>query len=180
VAAAAVHALILFRAGDRDRFKALAVPVIASSGILGFFAYLWARTGEIDAWFQVERFGWGDYFGPGARVDELREWIARPGHETGHAVLLVGALFLIAVIVVMVRYPPPPPLIAYTVVVLLLALGSHEIGPRPRFLWVAFPLFICLARAVRRPAFVVALVGSSAGWLAAYTALITAGRIATP
>ena len=180
VAAAGVHALLLFRAGDRDRFKALAVPVIASTGILAFFAYLWARTDTIDAWFQVERYGWGDYFGPGARLDELREWVNRPGYETAHTVLLASTVFLVIALVALVRFPPPAPLLAFTIVVLVLAMGSHEIGARPRFLWAAFPIFISLARAIRAPAYVAAFVGASAGGLAAYTALLTAGRLATP
>ena len=180
IAALVVAVLAARRAsGGWERWRPFLAPVLSGTGIVAFFAYLWWRTGEKDAWFQVERHGWGDYLDPGARWGEIHEFIRRPWYQTANVVLVLGLVFVVVGLVFLWRARLHVALSAYALASLATSLAAHDIGARPRFLLVAFPLFIAMALRLRTTAFTVT-AATFGSLLAAYTFLITAGRFATP
>lgn len=176
-AAVAVH--------DRREWKALVAPVLSVAGIGAYFAFLGARTGDPLLWFQVQRKTWGERidFGAGS-WRRLRHTLAAPFdphhfREVNAVVATLGLLFVVAALWFLWRWRPPAVLTIYTLVILGLALLSHTLGLRPRFVATAFPLFLALAARIRGPAFEV-LVCASAGLLATFMILSVATTFATP
>lgn len=170
--AVAVAAVVASR---RDRTpRPLVAPLIGSVGILGFFAFLWNRTGDPVAWLTSQQHVWHERFRPVfATVDRVRNVNAGiprgPGGRELNA--LVGLIFLVVVVlclVAFIRWRPPLVIAVYTVAVLVLAESSQTLGMRPRFVLTAFPLFFGLAVYLRRSA-LAAVVGVFA---AASTALL--------
>ncbi|HSH23880.1 MAG TPA: hypothetical protein VK975_07455 [Acidimicrobiales bacterium] len=76
----------------------------------------------------------------------------------------LSLLFAIAGIACLVRVRLPGSANVYVVGMLALPLLSAILGPRPRFVLAAFPLFVGLAAVMKRGWFV-AVLGASAGLL---------------
>ncbi|MGH2704478.1 MAG: mannosyltransferase family protein [Actinomycetota bacterium] len=151
----------------RDRnWRALAAPALAPLGGLAYLAYLWRHTGEPGAWFRVEREGWGQFFDFGAGT--LRRAVHVLGGTRAYDDLLstLGLVIVLMLAGLMVRWRPPAAVWAYTGLVVLLAVGSSDLGPQPRFVLTAFPLLIAAARWVRGTAFAVLLGACGAGMVA--------------
>jgi hypothetical protein len=163
VACCAVAAVTAQRDGDR---RALRAPALSGAGPLGWFAWLWRHTEVRTAWFVVERQGWHD------RFDWGRATMVRAAHALDRPVVLdrlLPTLGLVAIavgVLAMIRWRPPPMLWAWTAVVIALAVGSQDLGSRPRFVLTAFPLLMAVARSVRGPGFIVLLAASSIGLFA--------------
>jgi Glycosyltransferase family 87 len=176
VAACAWAAAVAVR--QRGQWRALAAPVLASTGVLAFFAFLWRRTGELDAWFVAQREGWHERFDFGTSVpsriaDVVDEPVLRFQHlhDVNNLVAVAGLAFLVLGGVALWRWRPPAPVVVYAVVAAALAVGSHTIGARPRLVLAAFPLVMAVGQQLRGWAFAAAL-GVSAG-LAATLALVS-------
>lgn len=159
-AACAWAAMVAIR--HRREWRALAAPLIAPLGMLAFFAFLWARTGEADIWFRTQREAWRDRTDFGANTASVAlDFITSPFDDGDELVLGLCLIFTIAAVVCLVGSGLPGPVNVYTAGVLLLPLVSAILGPRPRFVLSAFPLFIALAIKVRGRPFLALVVGSA-------------------
>ena len=140
---------------DRD-WRALAAPVLAPAGMLAFFVFLWWHTGETGIWFRVQSQGWGERLDFGrANLGVFADVFTRPLHNPNRIVLALSMITAVVLMVILVRAKLPGTLNVYAFSGLGLVLASH-INARPRFIFVAFPLVIALAKMIRKqPAFMV-------------------------
>jgi len=165
---------------ERREWRAMVAPLLAPLGMVGFFAFLWARTGEPAAWFRVQRDGWGEKFDFG--VNTIQRLISVVRHPLGDINMLLAALglaFLVVSAIFLVRSKLPPVLLVYAAGIAVLAVGSQTISARPRFVWTAFPLFIALASRLRGVSYTL-VVAVSAALLTGLAILSTATLAATP
>jgi hypothetical protein len=128
----------------RREWRSLVSVVIAPAGVVAWFAYLWASTGSMTAWYQTERGGWNEHETPRAIV-KLIQQVAKYGfaYPNFYVPLLstgVAALLL----VLLIRAKPPGVLLVYTGVILGMSVMSTALGLRPRFVLTAFPLIMAL------------------------------------
>ncbi len=135
----------------RREWRAVAAPVLAPAGMLAFFAYLWWHTGETLIWFRVQYQGWGERIDFGLQNAKLiPDFLTHP-FQNPNKVVLIGSMLVSAVLlVVLLRARLPGVLNVHALGGLGVVLASH-INARPRFIFVAFPLVIALAKAIRRP-----------------------------
>jgi hypothetical protein len=160
VVPAAVVAAVELR---RRRADALVVPAAAMVAYAGHHLFLWHHTGVADAWFRVEREGWGQ------RVD-LYEGVLRPvkAAVTFSDLSYVqvagwGAIVGVLGITMLLKDRAPAALWAYAVALLALSATGSLISTRPRALLTAFPLVLPLATRVRGRAFVAIAAVSGIG-----------------
>ena len=133
---------------QRD-WRALAAPVLAPLGMFAFFAYLWWHTGETRMWFRVESQGWGERIDLGrSNLGVFADVVTRPLHNPNRLVLAASMIAAVVLMVILVRAKLPGLLNVYALSGLILVLASH-INARPRFIFVAFPLVIGLAKTIR-------------------------------
>jgi hypothetical protein len=164
---------------SRGAWRSLVAPALAPLGILGFFAYLWARTGEATAWFEAQRAGWQERVVPLAVVDDVRQLVEDPFVDMNNTVVVVGTLLAVVGLVLLVRSGLPGEVVVFAVIVLGLALVSETLGPRPRFVLAAFPLFYAAAARLRGAAFS-SVLGMAACALGGFTVLSVVTLQATP
>ena len=143
------------------------VPVLACAGTLGFFGYLWARTGDPFIWFKVQRSNWHNYFDFGSaqivRVLGLVRHALHPMHDPEYLVTTLALAFAAAGLVALIRYRHrlPTILTLYAFVSVGLSFTSHQVGTRPRAILLAFPLFIAVAIGLRGRWFALVLAVSA-------------------
>ena len=142
---------------DRE-WRAAIAPALAPIGMLAFFVFLWWHTGETLIWFRVESEGWGERIDFGrSNLGVFADLFTRPLHNPNHLVLAASMVAAVVLMVILVRAKLPAILNVYALSGLGLVLASH-INARPRFIFVAFPLAIALAKTTaRRPAVFVVL-----------------------
>ncbi|CAA9261512.1 MAG: hypothetical protein AVDCRST_MAG20-2730 [uncultured Acidimicrobiales bacterium] len=170
-------ALVAIR--SRGAWRSLVAPALAPLGILGFFAYLWARTGEATAWFDAQRAGWEERVVPLAVVDDVRQLVEDPFLDMNNTVVVAGTLLAVVGLVLLARSGLPGEVVVFAVIVLGLALVSETLGPRPRFVLAAFPLFYAAAARLRGAAFS-SVLGMAACALGGFTVLSVVTLQATP
>jgi Gpi18-like mannosyltransferase len=171
---------------DRREWKALVAPALAAGGVLVFFAWLWRRTGEVDAWFVAQREGWHERFDFGTNIpsrigDAFSDPILRFQHlhDVNNLIAVAGLAFIAAAGVAMWRWRPPGAVVAYSVASAALVVGSHTIGARPRLVLAAFPLVMAVGAELRGAAYYAAL-GVSAGLMVALAVVSFTTLAATP
>jgi hypothetical protein len=164
---------------SRREWRSLVAPALAPVGIVAFFGYLWARTGEATAWFSAQRVGWEERVAPLALVDDVRQAVEEPFGDVNNVVVVAGAALAVAGLVLLVRARLPGEVVVFAAVVVGLALVSETLGPRPRFLLTAFPLFYGVAAAVRGTA-ATTLVAVLACALGAFTLMSVTTLAVTP
>ncbi|HET6811061.1 MAG TPA: transposase [Acidimicrobiales bacterium] len=150
---------------SRRDWRAVAAPVLAPLGVAAYFGYLWARTGDPKAWFDSERMFWSQgHFGPyWTVVRPVSHFLHDPGavwHNPGvwdNAVRVAGLAVVAALVWLVWKWRPPAVLGIWAAGAVVLALMSAPVGARPRFILVAFPLIVALARRLPRPAFYAAV-----------------------
>lgn len=177
VASCAWAAVVTIR--SRGSWRSLLAPALAPLGIVGFFAYLWARTGEATAWFQAQRAGWQERVLPLAIVDDLQQFAQDPFVDMNNTVVVAGALLTLVGVALLLRSRLPGEIVVFAIVVLGLALVSETLGPRPRFILAAFPVFYAVAARLRGTAFS-SVLGMSACALGGFTVLSVITLQATP
>jgi hypothetical protein len=159
VACCAWEAFIAIRA--RREWKSLLSVVIAPAGAVGWFAYLWASTGSIGAWYQTERGGWDEHESPMAFV-RLVQHVAKYGFAyPNYYVPLFATAVAVLLLVLLVQAKPPGVLLVYTGVVLVMSLMSTALGLRPRFVLTAFPLIMVLGYRLKGNVYALTLAGSA-------------------
>jgi hypothetical protein len=117
---------------------------------VAFFVYLWWHTGESLIWFRVQSQGWGERIDFG--LTNLGVWadiFTRPFHNPNRIVLALSMVTAGVLMVILVRAKLPGVLNVYALGGLGFVLASH-INARPRFIFVAFPLVIALAKTLKR------------------------------
>lgn len=164
---------------SRRDWRSLVAPILAPLGFLAYQAYLWARTGRVDAWFQTQEGGWGERLSVGATWDKLTDFLGSPMVDVNITIAMAGTLVVVVTFVLLVRARPPAPVVVYTAGIVLLALLSQTLGARPRFVLTAFPLVAVLGRCLRGNAFSVA-VACSATLLGSFAIVSVASLLATP
>ena len=177
VAAAAVAAFIAIRTQQRTgdlppsaRLRPIVAPVLAAMGFVGFVGYLWARTGSLTALTDSQRRGWNGGVSFAQSITDVVDYIGQPG-DTGLAIIVMSiAVAVVSIVVLVVAKDMPLPLKVYGVVTLL--IGLTTIGMRPRFVLLAFPIFLAWADRAKG-GILAALVGTSAVLLGTYTVLMT-------
>lgn len=150
-------------------WRALLAPLIAPAGMLSFFAWLWWHTGEPLIWFRVEQQGWGEEVDFG-HDNLMTAWafIRAPLADPNRLVLGLSLLFCFGAVYLLLKARLPGILNVYALTSLGLVLTSH-INARPRFLFIAFPLVIALAKWAKRPAVFAVLAGSFAAMMTMLT-----------
>lgn len=150
-------------------WRAVVAPALAPVGMLSFFVFLWWHTGETLIWFRVQYQGWGERIDFGLQNAKLiPDFVTHPFHNPNKAVLILSMLLAVVLMGVLVRAKLPGVLNVYALGGLGLVLASH-INARPRFIFVAFPLVIALAKTIRRPPVFMVV----AGVFAASTVMLT-------
>lgn len=177
VGACAWAALVAVR--SRRAWRSLVAPALAPVGIIGFFGYLWARTGEATAWFSAQRAGWEERVVPLAIADDLRQLARDPFADANNTVVVAGALVAVVALVLLLRSGLPGEVVAFAVLLLGLAFVSETLGPRPRFILTAFPVFYAAALHLRGAAFS-SVLGMAACTLGAFTVLSVTTLLVTP
>ena len=139
-------------------WRAAVAPLLAPVGMLAFFGFLWWHTGEPLIWFRVESQGWGERIDFGrSNLGVFADVFTRPLYNPNRIVLALSMITAVVLMVVLVRAKLPAIFNVYAISGLGLVLASH-INARPRFIFVAFPLVIALAKTTaRRPATFVVL-----------------------
>jgi len=130
---------------SRD-WRALAAPLLAPVGYVGFQVWLAAHTGERTPWWRVQREAWGEGWSFGwAALERVADFFVHPMTSPTSA-LTVATLGSLAVGVwAMWRRPLPRPQVAYVTGIVVLMLLPSTVTARPRFLFAAFPMFISIA-----------------------------------
>jgi hypothetical protein len=139
----------LRRRAPREAVRPLAAAVLAPLGVLGYWAWQWARTGRPDAWLHVQSAQWKSSFDGGvATLERLQRVVTQPTP----LVIMVCLLLVCAAVVLTVALAverAPLPLVVHSLLVTVLVVGDagyHH--SKARFLLAAFPLLLLPARAL--------------------------------
>lgn len=177
-ACALVAAVEAFRARAHDRRAALAPVFLAPLGFVGYMAFLAVWTGRPDAWFAVEREGWGSSTDLGLQnarrfVTYLSDPTRRPAATAAVLVIVV----LLVLIVLSFRHRPPLPVLAFGVLTVVLALITRNtFSSTPRFALPATGLLLVplVDVILRRIPILIPLA-----WGAGLVAMVAAGMYVT-
>jgi len=164
-------AWVALRAIMKDRtWSALAAPVLAPVGFIAYQAWLWRHTGDLSAWRQTELGGWHSYLSVAYPIHVVTSFFATPfGTTASIRIVFVSIVVTVVFAVVALRARLPIPLLLYGLSVAAVAILTRPIGPRPRFLMVAFPLIVAVATRLRGKPYI-ALVSVSTVLLIGLTA----------
>lgn len=95
-------AIVLLQAIVRrqQRVRATLALVLASSGVGGYFVYLWQHTGEYNAWFRIEREVWGEQLAFGQKAVDIVVGVVTGERGDFASIATVGfALVAVALII---------------------------------------------------------------------------------
>lgn len=175
VACCAWAAVVAIR--RRHEWRSLVAPLLAPTGLLAYFSFLWLRTGNPLAWFSVERGGWNQQLDPTNVFAEIGRFVQRPLSNTEDTAEIAALVFVVIAAVLLVRARPPPILVMWVAGIIGIALLSQASGGiRARFILTAFPLVIVMALYLRGRAFALYFAASAA--LLGYATAITVSTIA--
>ncbi|MGH3964246.1 MAG: hypothetical protein ACRDRY_13480 [Pseudonocardiaceae bacterium] len=175
--AAVVAAALVAVLRDREGWRPWAAAALAPSGLVGYLAFVAARTGRWDGWFALQWQGWESRFDGGRATLRFTGKVL----TTAPSVLEVTTVWLLAVALVLLvlcvldwRGTPAWPLLVYAAMVLAVNLGANGVmNSKARLLLPAFvlllPVAIGLAR--RRTALVVltlAALTAFGAWFGSY------------
>jgi Mannosyltransferase (PIG-V) len=124
------------RTGRWRPVTAVAAVVLAPVGTVGYLGWLAVRYHRADAWFVVQRHGWGVYTDGGAHLLRSVDHYATPATSRPAALLVVATILTAAVLLVLLlRQRLPAVLAVYAGGLLVLALSTRgAFGSIPRFL----------------------------------------------
>jgi hypothetical protein len=140
-----------WRAIRRDRaWSALAAPLLAPMGFVAYQVWLWWHTGDLLAWRQTEDGGWNSYVSAAYPVHIITSFLGHPLGSTASINIVFAGIVITAVcVVVALRGHLPTPVLLYALSVAVLALLTRPVGPRPRFIMLAFPLVAAVGTRLR-------------------------------
>jgi hypothetical protein len=153
---------------DRRARRSLLAPLLSTTGVAAFAAFLWAWTGSPFASLESQRAGWGERTDPFAVVHLVTRLasqmsFAHFNHPTINLNLIVGlvgvpVLFVGLLLLVRSRREVSLEAIVWTLGISFLALTSEYVPPNPRLLITAFPAVIVYAHYLRGRRFVILAV----------------------
>ncbi|MGH3985583.1 MAG: hypothetical protein ACRDST_23605 [Pseudonocardiaceae bacterium] len=153
IAAVALAGVVAMLRGEQGWRPWVAV-LLAPSGLLGYLAFVAARTGRWDGWFALQRQGWDSGFDGGRATLRFagRVLTTAPSVlEVATVWLLAGALMLLVPCVLAWWGGSAWPLLVYAAVVLALDLGSNGVmNSKARLLLPAFVLLLPVAISLAR------------------------------
>jgi len=184
IGAVGLAAIVALARRESRREHGVAGPLYAMFaaplGLLTYVAWVGLSSGDLTAYFTLQREGWAHYFDFGAYTWDVLANTAVGRHDYLFAfsvpdllaVQVVLALpFLIAL---MLRRKPPLVLVAYTLASVITVLGTQQMfGNTGRYLLPAFPLLLAPAAAMSRlkwPSLAVFFTTAAlaSGWYAHY------------
>jgi hypothetical protein len=147
----------------RDReWRSLAAPILAPLGFIGYQIWLWHHTGTLLAWRLTEKGGWNSYPSLRYPISVLATFVRDPVANTITGIILtVGTVAVVIGIVAAVKTKMPAPLLIYGVVAAFMAAISAQVGLRPRFIFLAFPLIIAVGVWLKGRSYWMVLVASA-------------------
>lgn len=156
---AALHAI-----WTRREWRSLIAPVLAPLGMLAYFAYNGSRYHDYLFWFRMMRRYWGQRIDWGAHELSVLMWINPAVSKSPIFFAVVAAMFWVAVIGIglLIAARAPWPVTLYSTLVILVAVVSYEVLTRPRFVLLAFGIFIGAAAKLPRWVFWPVLIISAA------------------
>lgn len=169
VGLAALVAVVRKEDGWRPWLGGLLAPV----GLFGYLAFVAARTGTADGWFELQERGWNSRFDGGAATLGFTEEVLANGRsvlEVGTVAVLAGALVLLVISWRRV----PWPLVVYAAGVLAMTLASNGLmNSKARLALPAVTLLVPVALALtkRRPSTALAVVVAAtlaSAWFGGY------------
>jgi hypothetical protein len=141
---AVVRAAVVERRID---WRALVAAGLAPLGFLGYWGWLWSRTGRPDAWFWVQQHEWRSTFDGGRFTLEQLSKVAYGDHPF---VLVVNVLVVVASLVLSVALlveRTPVVVTLYALLGTISAVGAAGYpNSKARFLLCVFPLLVPLVR----------------------------------
>ena len=145
IVACAVAAFLAIR--ERREYRSLIAVALAPLGFITFQLWLGRHTGEMGAWFRVQREAWGEgaSFGWTAiknTVDAFANPLTSPTDTI--TALSFAATIVLVYLAWRIRLHWVP--LAYSIAVVALMLAPATVTARPRFMYAAFPLLIAAAK----------------------------------
>ncbi len=139
----------------RDRrWRSTVAVVMAPAGILAWFAYLWASTGDRLAWLHTEENGWAQHSSVMAIPDLVKSALHTHPADMNQVLALASTALGVVLLVVLVAARGPATFVVYSAAVLVLSATSvNPAGIRFRFVMTAFPLVIIMAKLLKDAAF---------------------------
>jgi hypothetical protein len=165
----------------RDReWRSLAAPLLAPTGILAYFGFLWHHTGDWFAWFHVEYRGWP--YGEEDRLTAVKslKYLFREPLDFNQITCAVAFLIAIGGLWLIVRWRPPAELVILTIGTCLLAFGNGGPASKLRYVMTAFPLLIAAGRWARTELRFATLLAASTVGFTLYAALVAHTQLAVP
>ncbi len=147
IALAALVAVVrAVREHRRVPWRPVAGAVLAPLGVLGYWGFLWARTGRPDAWFWVQSAEWRSGFDGGAYTLRTITSSLTQGDDLVIVVCSLVVVASIALVVALAVGRAPLAVVAYAAFAVALVLGTENyMHSKSRLLLCAFPLVLPLA-----------------------------------
>lgn len=164
----------------RREWRSLLAPLLAPLGAVSYLGYLQVHVGDWRAWQEVEARAWHQNVDFSAQLlrlltpPEIVKHVARV--DWNYFSIVAGLLFVVISVLCLRRWRPPGVLVAYTAAVLAFCFASSHVGPRPRMLLLAVPLFMACAERLSRLQYRW-LLGSCAALTVAMSYFVSMGRI---
>jgi hypothetical protein len=177
VAAVGLAALVAV-VDRRGGWRPWAGGLLAGAGLVGYLAWVAARTGALDGWFRIQRTGWGWYLDGGAATARYVGGVLTARERAFDAVTVVALVGSLVLLGLAVTRRTPWPLVVYGALVVLPVWGTHGLmNTKLRLLVPAFVLLLPVASGLarRRPGTAVAVVGAAAlasAWFGGYALTI--------
>jgi hypothetical protein len=163
----------------RRDWSSLVAPLLAPTGLIAFFIFLWIRAGSFTAYFTVEHDGWGQRVDPTTAFSQITYFVNHPLRNSEDTAYVAALIFIAITAVLLVRTRPPPILLIWTAGIICIALLSANSGIRARYILTAFPLVTVLAAYLRGKPYVLYLAASAA-LLGYVTTLSVSTMLLTP
>jgi hypothetical protein len=147
---------------NRRDWRSLAAPLLAPVGFVGYQLWLWHHTGTLLAWRLTEKGGWNSYPSLRYPISVIVTFVRDPVANTITGIILsVGMIAVVIGVVAALKTRMPSPLLIYGVVAALMASVSAQVGLRPRFIFLAFPLIVAVGTWLGGRSYKIVLVASS-------------------
>jgi hypothetical protein len=160
---------------SRREWRSLVAPMLAPLGLLGFFLFLEARTGDFLANVRIKDEAFGDQgigLAPAGVGTRLAGFADAPLNDLNMVTTVLSIVVVLAGGLALLRWRPPVTLLWWTAPVVALAIVFTTYGSMPRFVLTAFPLVAAIGVWARGTVFT-AIFGASATLMGAL--MIVAG-----
>jgi hypothetical protein len=174
VGAAALAAVVT----RRDGWRPWASGLLAGTGLLGYLAYVAARTGTPDGWFRIQRDGWGWHLDGGAATTHYVATVLSSGERLFDIATVLGLFGGIVLLGLAVAQRTPWPLLVHAALVLITVWGTDGLmNAKLRLLLPAFVLMLPVAgglaqRSTGTAVAVVAAAALGSAWFGGYALTI--------